>query len=324
MSHFKTSFLLKNNHIQTLYASLFRKKIPLKIDIETFTLQDGDFLECYWHNKSALNLSTPILILFHGLEGSYSSPYIQGLMQESAKNGFTSVLMHFRGCSGKTNNSEKAYHSCEISDATSWIKYLHSKYPNNKLVCVGYSMGGSMLLNLLAKTNLPISAAVTVSVPFMLAKSSTRVQKGFSQFYQWYLLRSLKVSLYKKFQKYPMKKLKLTAKKINSIKTFWEFDNLYTAPIHGFKDAKDYYTQCSARQYLKNINTPTLIIQSLDDPFMEKNIVPTQQELSSQIELEISQYGGHVGFVSGDFFHPKYWLEQRIMEYLKSKLFSLN
>ena len=317
INKFKPSFILKHRHIQTLYSSLFRKLPNIAMEIERFEL-DNDFLECYWHNKPKLASNTPIVILFHGLTGSYKSSYIQGTMHELAKGGFASVLMHFRGCSGVENEQPRSYHSGESGDALEWIKHISSSFPDSKIFTVGYSLGGNMMLKLLGELgdNSPITAAVSVSAPMQLDICADKMNRGFSKFYQYILLKDLNAALQKKYDKFNMNKY-LTLKKsdIKNLKTFWEFDEAYTAPIHGFDSAQDYYTKCSSKQFLKDIITTTLIIHSQDDPFMTTEILPNEDEISNYIKLEIFQNGGHVGFVGGTLFKPDYWLEKKITNY---------
>jgi len=320
---YEPSFTLKNKHIQTLYSALFRKLKPLEMEIERYTLEDGDFVECYWHNKPLENSNTPIVILFHGLAGSYKSPYIQGLMSELAKNGFASVVMHFRGCSGLENNLPRSYHSGETADAISWIKRVSSRYPHSKLFAVGYSLGGNMLLKLLGELeeNSNLDATVSVSAPMQLDICADRMNVGFSKFYQHILLKDLNHSLEKKYLKHPMNEhIDLKKKDIRKLTTFWKFDGAYTAPVHGFDSAQDYYTKCSSKQFLKSIKTPTLVIHSLDDPFMTPEILPKINEVPSNVILEIYPHGGHVGFINGSLFQPDYWLEKRVSYYFKSFL----
>ena len=320
---FQAAFGLKNRHFQTLYSSLFRQLPLLKIEVEKFSLEDGDFLECHWHNKPQINSTTPIITLFHGLAGSYKSPYIQGLMSEAKKNGFATVLMHFRGCSGKENILPRSYHSGDSGDALSWINTLSLRYPNSKLFGVGYSLGGNMLLKLLGEAGekSPLNAAVSVSAPLQLDVCADAMNRGFSKFYQHILLKDLNLSLEKKFDKHDMKKfITIEKKDIKSLKTFWEFDGAYTAPVHGFSSALDYYTRCSSKQFLKSIVTPTLIIHAKDDPFMTQEVLPSQEELSQSIELELSDNGGHVGFIGGTFLKPDYWLEKRIVRFFSDSL----
>jgi len=315
---FEVTNTLKNRHIQTLYAPLFRKKPITKIEIERFNFKDGDFIEAYWYKEQPID-NRPIVILFHGLAGSFKSPYIQGLMKSLDKKGFASVLMHFRGCSGKENLLPRSYHSGDTSDARDWINYLNVKYKNSKLYAVGYSIGGNMLLKLLGEDGLktPLKYAISVSAPLDLGITAKRINQGFSKRYQSHLLEPLKKTILQKYRKFDMEKLiNQTKEDIKNIKTIEEFDEKYTAPINGFESAQDYYTKCSAKQFLKDIKIPTLIIHALDDPFMTPQILPTKNELSEHVTLNISKHGGHVGFVNGTIFRPKYWLEERIVRYL--------
>jgi predicted alpha/beta-fold hydrolase len=324
---FKPSFFLKNKHIQTLYASVFanfpfgRKFKKHNFFVQKFTLSDGDFIECYWYNKPTNTTNKDIVMLFHGLGGSYKSPYIMGLVQELDKNGFESVVVHFRSASGVMNKKAKAYHSGQSEDAKEFIKYLSQKYPNNKLFAIAYSLGANMLLKLLgeSKENSHLSAAIAVSAPMLLDVCANSINRGFSKFYQYVLMKDLNSLLRKKYDTHDMQKLiNLKKQDIKNIKTFWQYDEIYTAKINGFKSAQDYYTKSSAKEYLKYIQTPTLIIHAKDDPFMSKEILPSKDEVSLHVELEIFEHGGHVGFVSGSFFKPHYWLESRAIEYFKN------
>ena len=320
---FQPAFGLSNRHLQTLYSSFFKKSPNLSFEIEKFELNDGDFVECYWYNKPTKMTNKPIVTLFHGLAGSYKSPYIQTLMQKLDKEGFTPVLMHFRSCSGKMNKLPRSYHSGDTADALEWLKHLKQTYANSTLFCVGYSLGGNMLLKLLGelKENSFIKAAISVSAPLQLDVCAYKMDTGFSKFYQHILLKDLRNSLHEKYKKHNLEKLiGLKKSEINKLDTFWKFDDLYTAPIHGFKSVNDYYTRSSAKQYLQYIKTDTLIIHSKDDPFMTLDVLPKKSELSASIELEIYPHGGHVGFISGSFIKPHYWLEDRIVSYFKDKL----
>ena len=323
MKKFTPAFGLKNRHSQTLYSALFRKLPNPKIEIENYALDDGDFLECHWHNKPQENSNTPIVILFHGLAGSYKSPYIQGVMGELAKHGYASVIMHFRGCSGKENSLPRSYHSGDSGDALSWITTIKSRYSNSKIFGVGYSLGGNMLLKLLGELgeNSPLHAAIAVSAPLQLDTCADAMTKGFSKVYQKHLLKALNLALEKKFDKHDMSKyINIKKENIKNLKTFWDFDGAYTAPVHGFLSAQDYYTKCSSKQFLKSIKTLTLIIHSSDDPFMTKEIIPTKEELSDSITLELSDHGGHVGFIAGSFLKPDYWLEKRVVSFFNKFL----
>lgn len=320
---FKPALGLKNRHLQTLYSSFFRKVNPIMMDVEKFELDDGDFIDCYWHNKPDITSNTPIVILFHGLTGSYKSPYIQGLMETLCKNGFNTVLMHFRGCANTMNRLPRSYHSGDTGDALEWIQYLKQNFSKAPLFAVGFSLGGNMLLKLLGelKDDSPFQAAVSISAPMQLDICADKMNSGFSLFYQNHLMKNLKIFLLKKYKQHDIKSLIGVDKRaVEKLVSFWEYDDIYTAPIHGFESASDYYKKSSSKQYLKSITTNTLVIHALDDPFMTAKILPNNDEISSDVKLEVYPNGGHVGFISGNFFRPVYWLEKRISDFFQESL----
>ena len=315
---FKPNFFLKNRHIQTVYSSLFRKSQEIDYEIEKFTLSDSDFLECYWYKSTNKNSTKPIVVLFHGLAGNYRSPYIQGAVLELTKNGFDTVIMHFRGCTGNDNLLARSYHSGETGDALEFARDLKIRYPKRALYAVGYSLGANMLLKLLGETkeDSPFDKCVAVSPPMDLKECADRINEGISRYYQHRLVKELNTALEKKYKRHDMQKLiGLKREDIQKIKTFWEFDDAYTSVIHGFGNAKNYYEKCSSKQFLKNIVTPTLLIHAKDDPFMSEKVIPKPQELSSSIEFMLCENGGHVGFIAGSLFKPVFWLEKRIRDY---------
>ena len=281
---------------------------------QEFTLSDGDFVEVVW-NKEKPKDNQPIVVLFHGLAGSVNSPYIVGLMNALHEKGYACVLMHFRGCGKKENLKPRAYHSGDTADAKAWIEHLHKTYPNNPLNAVGFSIGGNMLLKLLGECQeqTPLRSAVSVSAPMRLDICADTIEKGFAKVYQEYLLKPLKKSLLAKYKKFNMQELLgIDEQRVKEIKTVREFDECYTAPMHGFTSSEEYYARCSAKQFLKDIRTPTLIIHALDDPFMTPEILPQSDEVSEFVTLDVSPCGGHVGFVGGGLFGVEYWWEERV------------
>jgi len=319
---FEVKSLLSNPHIQTTFNTLFRKNEHINFEKEKFMLQDGDFLEVYWLKNKKPKNNASIVVLFHGLAGSFESPYIQAVMLALSEAGFFPMLMHFRGTSGVDNLLPRSYHSGDTKDAKEFLSSINERFSPSHIFAVGYSLGANMLLKLLGETGESslIEKAIAISPPMNLAACSNRMQKGFSQYYQYRLLKGLKLSLKKKYAYHDMEKLiGLKYKDVDKLKTFWEFDDAYTAPIHGFKSAQEYYSKSSSKQYLKSIQVPTLIIHSSDDPFMDKEVIPKQEELSKSIVLKLSKKGGHVGFITGTFLKPKFWLEEQIVAYLKNK-----
>jgi predicted alpha/beta-fold hydrolase len=254
-----------------------------------------------------------------GLEGCSQSHYVRGLVTALAQRNIRSVVMHHRGCSGEPNRLNRSYHAGETADLNTVLTRLHDREPSTPVVAVGFSLGGNMLLKWLSEnphTSLVIAAAA-VSVPFLLAEGARRMERGLSQIYQWRLIRMMKQSLDKKFANRPAP---IDLRQVRRARNFWTFDDQVTARLHGFADVEDYYERSSSRQFLSGINTETLIVHAADDPLMTPAVIPGERELSDKIQLEVSQYGGHVGFVAGPVWRPQYWLDQRVADYLDTKL----
>ncbi|WP_394127468.1 hydrolase [Vibrio hepatarius] len=324
MTQFVAAKGLTNPHLQTLAPRFIRKKALFEPVWQTLDIPDGDFLDIAWSedvaqtNGQQAKIDKPIFVLFHGLEGCFYSPYANGLMDAFAKQGWLSVMMHFRGCSGKPNKLARAYHSGEVEDARFFLEHLDTLFPNQTKVAVGISLGGNMLANYLAKyrDNPLIDAATIVSAPLDLAACSERIEQGFSKLYKNYLLSSLKKSA---LQKHHLLKgeLGLSYHNIKRVTKLYEFDDLITAPLHGFKDAEDYYHQCSGIHRLKEITLPTQIIHAKDDPFMTDAVIP-KYVLPENIDYRLFDQGGHVGFVTGSAINPRFWLEEALPAYYES------
>ncbi len=309
---FKPAWWCRGPHLQTLWPFLFRRTSHVELKRERLELPDGDFLDLDW----TVNNNGPIVLILHGLEGSSNSKYARGLLNAVHHRGWRGVVIHFRGCSGEPNRLPRSYHSGETGDLAYVADMLRRREPETPLFAVGFSLGGNVLLKWLGEAGKQtlINAAVAISVPFLLAESAKRLEQGFSQFYQWGLMRSMHSSV---AEKRKHMKLPLKIEDLSALKTFRDFDEHVTAPLHGFAGADDYYERSSSRQYLKAIQVPTLIIQSRDDPFMTEAVIPRDGELSSVVELELYDNGGHVGFVAGTRpWVPEYWLDGRILQYL--------
>jgi len=313
---FKPAWWLNGPHSQTLWPTLTRNDIPLNIIRERMELPDGDFLDLDWVGEG----NGPIVLLLHGLAGDLRSPYVKGMLRAIIQSGWRGVLMYFRGCSGSPNRLPRCYHSGDTGDVNFVTHALIQREPHTYLACVGYSLGGNVLLKWLGETGEknPLSAAVAISVPFDLAKASGRLNTGFSRVYQWLLLRELREMIKRKSAVVSMP---FELNNIDKLRTFIEYDDFITAPLHGFKDAQDYYAQASSRQFIPHIRKPTLIVQAMDDPFLSPDAIPTQQELPSGVHIELTDRGGHVGFVTGNVpWRSDYWLEKRVIAYLQHLL----
>lgn len=314
MERFKAAWWLSNPHLQTLYPTFFRKSVNLKLNEERLDTPDGDFIDIAYPDDN----DGELVLVFHGLEGSLHSHYIKGMLKSLYDAGLYPVFMHFRGCSGEANKTIRRYYSAETSDPVFLLETFTKRHPGRDVYTVGFSLGGNMILKWLNDLGeqSPIKKAVAISVPFDLSDCDKRLQKGLSRIYLKHLLNKLHEGIRLKYNAglFPAD----YQKAINS-KTFWEFDEYATAPLHGFKGANDYYAKCSSKFYLKNIKTPTLIIQAKDDPFLTNEALPNKDELSPSITLELANRGGHVGFIAGNNpLYPEYWAEQRTVKFFKS------
>lgn len=310
---FKPAWWLRSPHLQTLWPVLFKKRHKLDLIVEQVELDDGDFIDLCWSKKSA---AKTVLVL-HGLEGSIESHYINGILYQLEQSGYRPVLMHFRGCSGRVNRLARAYHSGETGDIAYIVEHINNVTGEYPLAAVGYSLGGNVLLKWLGETAdaNPLTKAVAVSVPFRLHDAAKRLETGVSKIYRDHLLASLRKTYIDKFQtmESPLDV------DVASLKSFWDYDDKVTAPLHGFSGAQEYYDKCSSRQFLKDIRVPVRIIHALDDPFMFCETAPDISELNNNIDYLLERGGGHVGFVSGLFpFRPVYWCEDRVLEFIQS------
>lgn len=318
-SQFKPAWWLGNAHSQTIYPTIARS-IRFVIDkSERIELADGDFLQLSWMTKGVPQ-NAPVVVLLHGLGGNLNSTYAAGLMQSFNKAGWRAVMMHFRGGGSKPNRLPRIYHSGDTSDFSHFLNILADREPDVPKAAVGISLGGNVLLKWLGEAgeqNL-IQTAVAVSVPFKLNIVAEKIDKGFCRLYQAYLLKKLKKLVVRKQQIYADQWEDISSR-LQQSNCFRSFDENITAPLHGFSSANDYYAKASSLPYLSKIATETLIIHAKDDPFMTTEVIPSNGELSDKVTLELSEKGGHVGFISGSMPGlPVYWLEERIPEYIQS------
>lgn len=313
-SDFKPAWWLRSPHLQTLWPVFFNKRHKLDLLTEQVELDDGDFIDLCWSKKT----SDKIVLILHGLEGSIRSHYANGIMYQLEQSGYQPVFMHFRGCSGRINRLARAYHSGDTGDLSSIVEHIKNTTANYPYAVVGFSLGGNVLLKWLGETgeSNPLKKAVAVSVPFRLHDAAERLQRGVSKIYREHLLKSLRKTYREKFKHIPSP-LKVD---VNQLKSFRDYDDKVTAPLHGFSGVQDYYDQCSSRQFLKNIHRPTCIIHSLDDPFMFDTTMPENEELNSNIEYLSTSQGGHVGFITGKTpFTTCSWAEEKTLEFLSEE-----
>jgi hypothetical protein len=316
-NQFRPAWWLSNRHLQTIWPVLCRTRIRLETRRERFELPDGDFLDVDWVGRGG-----PIVIVLHGLQGSAESNYARGLLKGIEARGWRGALMHFRGCSGETNRLARSYHSGETTDVDWLARVLRSREPETPLAGVAYSLGGNVLLKWLGESGAdnPLRAAVAVSIPFELGTAADSMESGFSRVYQWYLVHKLRKAVRAKIANGSFG-LSLSSTDLDRLRTFREFDDAVTAPMHGFRSAQDYYERCSSRRFVDRIETPTLVLHAADDPLMHSGVIPSPEERSAHVAFEVSPNGGHVGFVSGRWpWSAQYWLEDRIPEFLQAHI----
>ncbi len=310
-SAFRPAWWLPGPHLQTLYPSLFRPHKAPQLTRERIELPDGDFVDLDWTRQT----DGMIVLILHGLEGDINSHYINGIVYQLEQAGYRPVLMHFRGCSGRINRLARAYHSGETGDLAFIVEHISKVTGSYPYAAVGFSLGGNVLLKWLGESadKNPLQKAVAVSVPFRLHDAAKRLEHGVSKIYRQHLLVSLRKTYIEKFK---ILKSPLDVD-VMQLKSFWDYDDKVTAPLHGFSGAQEYYDKCSSRQFLKNIKVPTRIIHASDDPFMFQSTAPANEELSRNIEFFLTDNGGHVGFVSGSSpLKLKYWSEDKIIEFV--------
>ncbi len=318
-SEFQPPRWLRNRHAQTIYPSMpWAFPHRPKVRRELLELPDGDVTAVDWVvGKDSLPLTAPLLVILHGLEGSANSSYARMLMHAATTRGWHCCVMHFRDCGDYTNRLPRRYHAGETNDVRFFLGELDASGEYGPLAAVGYSLGGNVLLKYLgeAADTTPLRAASAVCAPLSLHKCSEALNTGFSKIYQYYLIKRMKSAVRRKFDRHTAA---FDWQRAMAAETFDEFDDAVTAPLHGFDGKQDYYDRCSSVNYLGSITQPTLIINSLDDPFMTSDVIPQAARLSDSVTIELCLHGGHVGFIDGGTpWNPSFYLPDRITGFLE-------
>lgn len=311
--HYQAPAWLRGAHGQTVWPLLIKGPLP-PYRRQRWDTPDGDFIDLDWVDGAP---GKPCVVLFHGLEGSSRSPYARRLMHAIRARGWHGVVMHFRGCSGEPNRLPRAYHSGDAAEIDWILRRLHAQgWP--ALFAAGVSLGGNALLKWLAQhaangeSSVIVTAAATVSAPLDLAAADAELSRGFKRVYARYFLRSLIPKALEKAQRFPGL---MDVSRIRRSRTLGEFDDAATAPLHGFRDAADYYARSSAGPVLGLIKTPTLLLHAGDDPFLPRSALPQAGALPAAITPHILPHGGHAGFVHGAWPGRIDWLPQRLLAY---------
>ena len=319
---YSPAWWLPGPHARTIWGRFFRRTPRLSTHTERWDTADGDFLDIVRLDAPA---GSPRLLVLHGLEGAPRSHYARGLFLEAARRGWAADLLLFRGCGPEQNRAARFYHSGETGDLDGVARRLLAADSTAPLVLAGVSLGGNVLLKWLGELeeSVPdrVLGAAAVSVPYDLARASRHIDQGFSRVYQHHFLQSLRRKALAKLAQYP----ELAAReRIEAARTLYEFDDVVTAPVHGFAGAADYYSRSSSIHFLARIRVPTLLLSAFDDPFLPSDVLEDVRGVAatnSFLETDFPERGGHVGFVSGaNPWRPFYYAEWRVTEFLDHAL----
>jgi predicted alpha/beta-fold hydrolase len=326
-SSFSASWWLPGAHLQTGWGRIARRRRLVSFHRERLTTPDGDELVLD-HVEGAAG--SPRLLVLHGLEGSSYSVYVQGMLQIASARGWRATALNFRSCARDPRDLERMlpnrrprlYHSGETSDLDFVVRTLAAREPQRPLIAAGVSLGGNVLLKWLGEHpgQTPVRAAAAVSVPYDLAEGSRHLESPVGRVYAGTFLRTLRRKVIETVERFPAES-RVDVERARRARTFFEFDDGATAPLHGFAGAEDYYAQSSSLRFLPRITTPTLCLSAEDDPFLPLPVLGRVAKAASpSVELLTTRRGGHIGFVSGPLpWSPRYWAEERVIDWLSRR-----
>lgn len=309
-------------HLQTLWGKLLRRAPRVDTRSERWMAPDGDELEIRRLDApQGARSSTPRLLLLHGLEGTIDSVYLLGALSEARRRRWAADVLLFRTCDGRMNRAPRMYHSGETSDLDFVVRRLVHEHPAQPLLIAGFSLGGNVLLKWLGEleTSVPVQVrgAVAVSVPYDLERGSRHIERGFARVYGRHFLRTLRAKARAKLRSHPGL---FDPGALERAHTLFAFDDAVTAPVHGFRNAVDYYSRSSSIRFLSRIRRPTLLLSARNDPFLPPDVldaVDATAASNAYLRVEIHESGGHVGFVSGrNPMRPRYYAEWRAVDFL--------
>lgn len=339
---FTPAWWLPGPHCQTVGARWTRSRAGIRLARERIPLPDGDFLDLDWAlNGPGIDATRTVVVVLHGLEGSARSSYAFEAYRQLNRLGLAAVGLNFRSCGGELNRGRRLYHSGETEDLRFIVGLLRQRYPAARIGAVGFSLGGNVLLKYLGEesqeaqqrqerqegqrgqTGLQdqaVQAAAAISVPYDLAASAAFTERGIARLYVRRLLRSLRAKVRaRQADLGPF----LDVPRAHAARTFREFDDAATAPLHGFRDADDYYARSSSATFLRAIRVETLLIHAADDPFLPPSVIPRDAVARNpRLHPLFVRHGGHVGFVAGQPWRRVYWAEARAAGFLAARLHS--
>ncbi len=317
MTSYQPPPFFRNPHLQTLFPTLFRRVPGISYTRERISTPDDDFLDLDWVRRG----SNRLVVVSHGLEGDSQRAYVKGMVRAALKQGFDALAWNFRGCSGVPNRQPRLYHSGSDNDLETVLRHVLEHCDYRAIALVGFSMGGNVSLVYLGRRQHAIDprikCCVAFSVPGDLADCSRALARPENRIYMKRFLKMLHAKVRMGQERFPEL---INDRDYHLLRDFYDFDNRYTAPLHGFKDAEDYWRQCSAARFIPGIRIPTLLVSALDDPFLGPGCYPRKEAAANPVfTFETPAHGGHVGFVS--FNREKiYWSERRALAFINGNL----
>ena len=317
---YQSPWWLPGAHLQTVYPVLVLKRHKMAYTRERWETTphgktDGDFIDI---DRLRGSNDKPMLVVFHGLEGSSESIYAVNLMREAERRGWRGMVPHFRGCSGEVNRLPRAYHSGDAAEIDWILRRAKAEAPQQPLYVAAISLGGNATLKWLGEQGTAaagvVTAAAGISAPLDLMASGRALEMGFSKLYAQSFLKTMKKTAFAKLERHPGM---FDAEAMRAARTLHDFDDLLTAPVHGFKDADDYWTRASAKPGLINVAVPTLVLNAANDPFLPASALPRPDEVSKLVTLDFPAHGGHVGFLSSPFPGAASWMPQRVFHFFE-------
>ena len=310
---YRPSWYFRNGHVSTVFAGVFRPPMTLPAVVrKRLETPDGDFLDL---DVSSVGGSR-LLVLLHGLEGHSRRPYMAGMQRLFQMNGWDTLALNFRGCSGEPNRLLRSYHSGETDDLRTVLQWVKDSDSYEQVSLIGFSLGGNVVLKFLAeeadKADPQLGPSAVFSVPCDLASSSARLDSGLSR---WYGKRFLKTLIPKGLEKASRFPGTVDVGVLSRASSLRDFDDAFIAPVHGFKDAGDYYERSSSINLLDRIGVPVLMVQAEDDPFLTPSCFPKD---TGAVLVQKAPFGGHVGFPGSDG-RGFYWSENRALQFCEGR-----
>lgn len=316
---FRPAWWLPGAHLPTIWGKFGRRVPPAHDRIERWRAPDGEELSVV--RVDPPTPGAPLLAIFHGLEGTVRSTYAQGLLHAARARGWGAAMLLWRTCDGRIPDRPRLYHSGETVDADFFLRQLVAERPGRPLLCTGVSLGANVLLKWLGEQGqeLPpeVRRAAAVSTPFDLAAGSRFLERGLSRVYSWHFVRSLQRKAEAALVKHPT--LPVDRARLARARTLREFDDRFTAPVHGFQGADDYYARSSSIHFLSRIGVPTLLLSAADDPFLPPIVLDHVRRIAQsnpRLEVQFTARGGHVGWVMGSPWSAQYYLDSRVPDWL--------